>query len=73
MDFNPNQRPPAELRYEEGHSKGPGSHALLVIADFNSIHKTPGLFSFRSMSRAHPATAEPFQFPLAESVVHEGS
>jgi hypothetical protein len=37
-------------------------HALLVISDFNSLDKPPALFSYRSMSRDHPVTVEPFQF-----------
>jgi hypothetical protein len=57
--------------------KTPGkgqSHALLVIADFNSIHKPPVLFSFRSMSRNHPETVDPFQFSSHQSgVAYEGS
>ena len=32
------------------------------IEDFNSIHKPPVLFRFRSMSRDQPVTVEPFQF-----------
>ena len=60
--------------YDEGTSKGPRSHALLVIADLiNSLHKTPVSFNFRSMSRDHSLTTEPFQFSLAAPVVYEGS
>ena len=59
--------------YEEGHSKGPRSYALPVIADFNSLHKPPALFTFRSISRDHPVTVEPFQFSPSETVAYEGS
>ena len=48
--------------YEEGPPKEPCSHALLVIADFNPIHKPSVLLSFRSMSQDLPATIEPFEF-----------
>ena len=68
-------------QYEEGPSKEPYSHSLLVIADLiNSIHKPPALFNFRSISRDqpatvddHPVTVKPFQFSPSETVAYEGS
>jgi hypothetical protein len=59
--------------YEEGPSKEPWRHTLLVIADFNSILKPPALFNFRSIGRDHPLTVEPFQFSPLETVAYEGS
>jgi hypothetical protein len=49
----------AGMRKTPGRGQG---HALLVIADFNSIHTPPALFGFRSMRRDRPVTVEPFQF-----------
>jgi hypothetical protein len=69
-----NQRPLAELGYEDGTSKGPWSHAQLVIADLiNSIDKPPALFSFRSLRRDHPITVEPFKYSPSDTVAYEGS
>jgi hypothetical protein len=59
--------------YEEGPSKGPQRHALLVVADFNSLHKPPALFNFRSINHDHRVTVEPFQFSPSETVAYEGS
>jgi len=47
------------MRKAPGRGRG---HTLLVIADFNSLDKPPTFLSFRSMSRDHPVTVEPFQF-----------
>jgi hypothetical protein len=45
------------------------SQILLI----NSLHKPPALFNFRSISRDHPVTIEPFQFSPSETVAYEGS
>ena len=64
---------PHNWTYEENPSKEPQRHALLVIADFNSTHKPLGLFNFRSISRDHLVTVEPFQFSPSESMGYEES
>ncbi len=46
-------------------------HALLVVADFNSIHKPPASFKFNSILCVLPVTVEPFQFSPADPVAYE--
>ncbi len=50
-----------------GHEKGPlKGPALLMVADFNSIHKPPASISFAPIYHAHAVKVEPFKFsPVA--------
>ena len=57
-----------------GMRKAPGrSQALLVVADFNSIHKPPASFRYGSIIHDPPVAVGPFQFSPTEPVAYEWS